>query len=109
MKSIDLNADLGEGGSQDEALMEIVSSANIACAGHAGNHDSMLTAVALAQTYGVAIGAHPGYEDPINFGRKNLHLDPPSVTDLVQRQITKLAEITANIHHVKPRRFVPSS
>ena len=102
MKSIDLNADLGEGGTQDEALMAVVSSANIACGGHAGDQDSMLTAVALAQAYDVAIGAHPGYEDPINFGRNNTSLSPADVSELVKRQIERLAEITPEIHHVKP-------
>ncbi len=102
MKFIDLNADLGEGGENDEDLMAVVSSANIACGGHAGDRDTMLTAVALAQTYGVAIGAHPGYEDRIHFGRKELPMKAHEVTDLVKRQIEALAEITPEIHHVKP-------
>lgn len=102
MKFIDLNADLGEGGEFDEDLMAVVSSANIACGGHAGDRDSMLTAVALAQTYSVAIGAHPGYEDRIHFGRKALDLTHHEITELVKRQILALAEITPDIHHVKP-------
>ena len=76
MKRIDLNADLGEGGPDDAALMALVSSANIACGGHAGNADTMRTAIRLAMAAGVSIGAHPGYEDRKHFGRRPLDLPP---------------------------------
>src|SRR6188474_1858434 len=61
MLSIDLNADVGEGCGQDAALMPLISSANIACGGHAGDAESMREAVALALEHGVAIGAHPSF------------------------------------------------
>ncbi|MEM9054740.1 MAG: LamB/YcsF family protein, partial [Pseudomonadota bacterium] len=60
-ESIDLNADLGEGCAFDSELMAIVSSCNIACGGHAGDDDSMYTALRLAKQHGVAAGAHPSF------------------------------------------------
>lgn len=74
MQTIDLNADLGEGGAHDAALMARASSVNIACGGHAGDEQSIRRAVGLALQAQVAIGAHPGYEDPVNFGRKPMFL-----------------------------------
>ena len=106
MRHIDLNADLGEGGSQDAALIALASSANIACGGHAGDETTMLHAIEAALAAGVAIGAHPGYEDPEHFGRRPLDLGPAAVADLVSRQIERLAALAARagaeIHHVKP-------
>jgi 5-oxoprolinase (ATP-hydrolysing) subunit A len=106
MKRIDLNADLGEGGPDDESLLALVSSANIACGGHAGDEQMMRRTLALAQAAGVAIGAHPGYEDRENFGRKALDLPHEEVRDLVVRQVRALAclaeEIGVSLHHVKP-------
>ena len=106
MPRIDLNADLGEGGSQDAALIAIVSSANIACGGHAGDESTMRAAIDAALAAGVAIGAHPGYEDPENFGRKAQALEISAVADLVSRQVERLAVLAAlagaEIHHVKP-------
>ncbi|MFM9909503.1 MAG: LamB/YcsF family protein, partial [Chitinophagaceae bacterium] len=72
MLTIDLNCDMGEGMPHDAALMPFISSANIACGGHAGNEDTMRTTVELALKNGVAIGAHPSYNDPENFGRRDL-------------------------------------
>ncbi len=102
MLTIDLNADLGEGGSQDAALLALCSSANIACGGHAGDEQTMEETVEEALEAGVAIGAHPGYEDRENFGRRPMDLNPAAVADLVSRQVGRLAEIAAGIHHVKP-------
>lgn len=106
MPTIDLNADLGEGGSQDAALMTIVSSANIACGGHAGDEETMRAAIKAALAAGVAVGAHPGYEDRENFGRRPMNLPPTEVTEMVTRQLdgfTNLAtESGAKVHHVKP-------
>lgn len=56
---IDLNANLGEGGSNDEALLQLVTSANIACGFHAGDAQTMLQSVRWGMRYGVALGAHP--------------------------------------------------
>ncbi len=103
MRAIDLNADLGEGGTEDAALLSLVTSCNIACGGHAGSDDIMRKTVALALASGVAIGAHPGYEDRENFGRLEMNLPLQSITDLVARQVGKLAEFAGDhLHHVKP-------
>ncbi len=106
MRTIDLNVDLGEGGSHDAELIAWASSANIACGGHAGDEATMRAAISACQSAGVAIGAHPGYEDSENFGRRPMHLTAEEVTELVRRQIRRLADIAvgigAVIDHVKP-------
>lgn len=101
MRIIDLNVDLGEGGAHDAELIALASSANIACGGHAGDETTMRTAVSACLEHGVAIGAHPGYEDRENFGRVPMNLAPGEVADLVSRQIERLASVSL-IHHVKP-------
>lgn len=105
-KMIDLNADLGEGGSEDSTLLELVSSANIACGGHAGDEKTMRTTIAMAMAAGVAIGAHPGYEDREHFGRRAMAFPLAQVTDLVARQVEKFTRLAdaagAQLHHVKP-------
>lgn len=106
MRRIDLNADLGEGGTADAALLDLVTSANIACGGHAGTEETMRRTLELALAAGVAIGAHPGYEDPAHFGRRAMTLPLEIVTDLVVRQVGKLSALAeaagARLHHVKP-------
>jgi UPF0271 protein len=102
MRTIDLNVDLGEGGSHDAELIAWASSANIACGGHAGDEATMRAAVSACQSAGVAIGAHPGYEDREHYGRRPIHLTAEEVSELVRRQIRRLAEIGAVIDHVKP-------
>ena len=106
MRQMDLNADLGEGGGEDVALLGLVSSANIACGGHAGDEETMRRTIDLAMASGVAIGAHPGYEDREHFGRRAMAFPLERVTDLVVRQVEKLAILAeaagATLHHVKP-------
>lgn len=106
MRSIDLNVDLGEGGSQDGPLIALASSANIACGGHAGDAAMMREAVAACVRAGVAVGAHPGYEDRENFGRIQLDVAPETAGDMVGRQVARMASIAAEagvtLHHVKP-------
>lgn len=103
---MDLNADIGEGGPQDAALIALVSSANIACGGHAGDEALMRDAIDACLAAGVAIGAHPGYEDPAHFGRRELDLAPEAVADAVARQVSRMVDMTARagsaVHHVKP-------
>jgi 5-oxoprolinase (ATP-hydrolysing) subunit A len=99
--TIDLNADVGEGAGHDAALMRFITSANIACGGHAGDAATMAETAALARAHGVAIGAHPGFEDRPFFGRRELELAPEAITRLVQSQIEALAAI-APVTHVKP-------
>jgi 5-oxoprolinase (ATP-hydrolysing) subunit A len=110
MKTIDINCDMGESpqaiadGTQ-EALMQYISSANIACGGHAGDAKAMRATIDQALRHNVCIGAHPGYEDRANFGRTELQLSPEAIAALVHRQILDLNEIAsrqgAKIFHVK--------
>lgn len=102
MRTIDLNADLGEGGDQDEALMALASSVNIACGGHAGNMESIRQSVELAIQTRVAIGAHPGYEDPDHFGRKPMELSNEEIRSLMHRQLERVLSLQPQLHHVKP-------
>jgi UPF0271 protein len=98
MKSIDLNADMGElpvlasNGTQ-EVLLRQVTSANISCGGHAGDDSTIQTTIAQAVRAGVAIGAHPGYEDPANFGRRELSLGPGDIVALIHRQLRHLDQM----------------
>ena len=90
---IDLNADLGEGGDADEALLGLVSSANIACGWHAGGANAMRDCVRLAVQRGVAIGAHPSFHDPANFGRKEMQLPPDDIYAGILYQLGALSAI----------------
>jgi 5-oxoprolinase (ATP-hydrolysing) subunit A len=106
MARIDLNCDLGEGAGQDADLMRWVTSANIACGAHAGDAATMRATVRLARRHGVALGAHPGYADRINFGRIEQTLAPEQVSQLVLKQTQWLLQIAADegvrVGHVKP-------
>jgi UPF0271 protein len=103
---VDLNADLGEGCANDEALLQLVSSANIACGFHAGDAQTMQQSVRWALKYGVAIGAHPSFPDRENFGRTAMQLPPETVYAQVVYQLGALAAITraegGKMVHVKP-------
>ena len=105
MTTLDLNADLGEGMGADEALLDIVSSASIACGGHAGDEVSMRIALRSALARGVAIGAHPGFADPENFGRRRLLLPPEELDAQVRGQVSRLLELAedegADVRYVK--------
>lgn len=105
--SVDLNADLGEqSNGSDEALLGLVSSANIACGWHAGSALMMQQCVAWAVDRGVAIGAHPSFPDRDNFGRTEMQLPANEIYSGVQYQIGALAAIAAangaGLAHVKP-------
>ncbi|HTX59208.1 MAG TPA: 5-oxoprolinase subunit PxpA [Verrucomicrobiae bacterium] len=106
MKRVDLNADVGEGCSSDAALFELVSSANVACGGHAGDEESMTRTVQAALAAGVAIGAHPAFPDREGFGRVAIVRTAQQIFDDVRRQVTALAAIAAaagaRLRHVKP-------
>src|SRR2546426_1134103 len=93
--SIDLNADLGEGAGTDAAIMPLITSANIACGGHAGNDNTMRAAVELALRNKVAIGAHPGYPDRERFGRFALDMPADELVESGRRQIDLLAGVAA--------------
>lgn len=75
MTTVDLNADLGEERGDDNAMLDIVTSANIACGMHAGNLAEMTKVIDLARSKGVRVGAHPSYPDRENFGRVSMHPD----------------------------------
>jgi UPF0271 protein len=98
---IDLNCDLGEGAGHDAALMPLITSANIACGAHAGDLATMRATVALAQQYGVAVGAHPGFADREHFGRRELALAPAAIRATVREQI-ELLRTLAPVRHIKP-------
>jgi 5-oxoprolinase (ATP-hydrolysing) subunit A len=106
MRSIDLNCDLGEGAGHDAALMPLITSANIACGGHAGDAASMRETIMLALQNGVAIGAHPGFADHENFGRRKVAMASAEVYQLIVTQLGALREIArplgAKVRHVKP-------
>lgn len=92
LNAMDLNADLGEGATNDVALLEIVSSASIACGAHAGNDDLMHETIRQAAQRHVRIGAHPGYPDRKNFGRLELDLPADEVAGRVAEQLERFLE-----------------
>lgn len=112
MRTIDINCDMGEGigpdhgGELDAALMEYVSSANIACGFHAGNPATMQDTVRLAVQHGVAVGAHPGLPDKEGFGRHPQPITPREAYQITLYQIGALHAFAkaegAVLHHVKP-------
>lgn len=111
MSKIDLNADLGEGYgpyrmADDEAMLEIVSSASIACGFHAGDPEVMYRALRLARKHNVAAGAHPGYQDIAHFGRREIPHTHAEIERLVAYQlgaIEAMARLAGHrITYVKP-------
>lgn len=89
---VDLNADMGESFGawtmgDDAALLDVVTSANIACGFHAGEPDVMAATMALAAEKGVGIGAHPGFRDLAGFGRYRMHLPPASLANDIRYQL----------------------
>ncbi|WP_075187648.1 5-oxoprolinase subunit PxpA [Teredinibacter haidensis] len=102
-----LNCDLGEGLDQVDALiMPHIHMANIACGGHAGDELSMKRCISLALNYGVSIGAHPGYEDRANMGRKSIAQSKGALQQSFLKQVDQLQEICielgTTIRHIKP-------
>ena len=111
MPEIDFNSDLGEGFSiyragDDAAILPHLTSANIACGFHAGDSRSMRSTVALAAQLGVAIGAHPGFDDLQGFGRRMMTLSEDEVYELIVYQVGALLGFTkaakVELRHVKP-------
>jgi UPF0271 protein len=87
MTSIDLNADLGEGMGSDDDLLEIVSSASIACGGHAGDAATIRHILKACKALGVRAGAHPGYADPKRFGRFRVVMPLDRLLDQIRSQM----------------------
>ena len=105
--AIDLNSDLGEvwrgqPTADDEAMFALVSSANVACGFHAGDPASMRASVERATRLGVAIGAHPSYDDREHFGRRDLDPTPDELRRGLALQFAALREAGADIRYVKP-------
>jgi UPF0271 protein len=84
---VDLNSDVGEGAGHDEEILDLVSSANIACGFHAGDPASVFASIQAALARGVALGAHPSFADRENFGRTEITMPPAEVYSLVAYQI----------------------
>lgn len=92
---VDLNSDMGEGfgnypGGPDDALLPLISSANIACGFHAGDPRVMERTIAQASDRGVAVGAHPGFPDPVGFGRRTIMATPEEIRTDVLYQLGAL-------------------
>jgi len=110
--SVDLNSDLGESFGawamgDDDAMLSIATSANVACGFHAGDPDIMRRTLALAKTRGVSVGAHPGYHDLHGFGRRVVPgLSATEIENLVAYQVGALQAVAAlaghRVTHVKP-------
>ena len=111
MKIVDMNSDLGESFGNyklgmDDKILEIVTSANIACGFHAGDPSVMQKTVALAVKNGAALGAHPGYPDLVGFGRRKMDIAPSDVYNMVVYQVGALAAFAkaagTRLQNVKP-------
>lgn len=103
---IDLNADLGEGMGDDDALLRLVTSANVACGAHAGDDATMRHVCEVAAELGVRVGAHVSYQDTENFGRLFVDVDERSLRAQLADQLARLSEIAAaagtRVTYVKP-------
>lgn len=100
LREIDLNADLGEGFGpwtmgDDAAMLSVVSSANLACGGHAGDPEVMYASLRLAAERGVVVGAHPGFADLAGFGRRVIPMAPEEVSRMVAAQVGALQGVAA--------------
>lgn len=109
-RTVDLNADMGESFGpwvmgQDAEILQVVTSANIACGFHAGDPDVMAQTLALAHAGGVGIGAHPGFDDLQGFGRRRLHLPEKTLRHQVQYQLGAMLGMAraqgAQVRHLK--------
>lgn len=109
--SIDINSDLGESeeslaNGTDAELMRYITSANVACGGHAGDEHTMRETVSIAKRLNVAVGAHPGYPDRDNFGRVESPMEAAEIEASVRDQIAALASVAAplgvSLVHCKP-------
>lgn len=108
---IDLNSDLGESFGpwtmgDDAAMLAIVTSANVACGGHASDPETMFRTLTEAASRGVVVGAHPGYADREGFGRRVIPMHPAEIGRMVAAQIGALAGVAAlagtEVRYVKP-------
>nr|WP_212763348.1 5-oxoprolinase subunit PxpA [Gordonia araii] len=105
-RTIDLNADLGEGVGDDDAMLTVVTSANVACGFHAGSPTILAQTCRAAQERGVAIGAQVSYPDREGFGRRYMAMNPDDLRSDIVYQIGALAALAsstgARVTYVKP-------
>ncbi|MEZ5462141.1 5-oxoprolinase subunit PxpA [Dokdonella sp.] len=105
-RRIDFNCDLGEGCGNDAAIMPYISSANVACAAHAGDESSMRSTLRLCRQFKVSAGAHPGFADREHFGRLERTWTAREIRTLISEQLVRLAEIAGQegvrLVHMKP-------
>ncbi len=104
MRTVDLNADMGEGFGDyrigdDAGMLDIVTSANVACGAHAGDPEIMARTFGLARARGVAVGAHPGFPDVWGFGRRRMPFNPGEIERLVAYQVGAAAALAAYAGH----------
>lgn len=106
-----VNSDMGESlgihtFGNDEALMDLIDVANVACGFHSGEPAVMDTTVALAKEHGVRVGAHPGLPDLVGFGRREMKLTPDEVESLIRYQVGALSGFLRKydlpLNHIKP-------
>jgi len=95
--TIDLNADLGEGGNHDSELLALVSSANISCGAHAGSEANIRAALLTAQQHGVCVGAHPSYPDRDNMGRKVMSMSAQQLHKSLLQQLNHLRSLASDV------------
>ncbi|MFN0069132.1 MAG: 5-oxoprolinase subunit PxpA [Limisphaerales bacterium] len=107
MPGFDLNCDLGEGESPPRtlALLRLVTSANVACGGHAGDPETMERAARHALRLGVAVGAHPGWPDRAGHGRAEVTPSPAGLVTLLLQQVSALDTVAralgGSVRHLK--------
>lgn len=103
---IDINADVGEGIGNEQELMPLISSCNIACGGHAGDDETMKSVIELAKTHGIKIGAHPSFPDKDNFGRMPMDISYTVLFKSLEEQVCQLIQhlddAHGSLHHIKP-------
>src|SRR4051812_38065133 len=104
--NIDLNCDLGEGVGDDTALLANITSANISCGFHAGGPEVASATLREARSLGVSPGAHPGFDDPAQFGRRELTMSEAEILHLMVYQVSALIGLArlvdCAIRYIKP-------
>lgn len=106
MPTIDLNSDLGEGCPHDRDILALITSANVACGGHAGDPSIALATLRAARELGVRVGAHPGFPDREHFGRRELERSEKEIYHDCLYQVGFLVGLAATqglkLSHLKP-------
>lgn len=104
-KYIDINCDLGEGFGNEEQILPLISSCNIACGGHAGGDEIIRKVAQLAKQHNVKVGAHPSYPDKENFGRETMWIAKDELINSLKSQVDNFASIITeeniDLHHIK--------